>query len=70
VWWYAALSWIGMKMLMLGMLIGSSLLFVGLVLHCVLKRWNNNKSFIYFQKVLVPLVVLMLVSLVLYVIKE
>lgn len=59
-------KWLGYDKLLLGIGTGSLLFIIGLLSNAGLKRLNNQKSFFPFQKVLVPLIPLLLVSVIIY----
>lgn len=57
----------GIDKIIFGSIVGSIMLFVGHWIHLYLKKKNNNKSFFPYQKVAVPVAVLILTSLIFYI---
>jgi hypothetical protein len=55
--------------LLFGIIIGNISFTVGVILHNYLKRKNDNKSFFPFQKVAIPITLLIISTFVLYLIK-
>ena len=56
----------GIDKIILGSIIGAAVLFIGHWIHAYLKKINNNKSFFPYQRVAVPVVLLILSSLTIY----
>jgi hypothetical protein len=56
----------GIDKLFLGIIIGGILFYAGESLHFYLKSKNNNKVYFYFQRVIIPVIVLILASVVFY----
>ncbi len=56
----------GMDKLVLGVIIGSVFFFVGGMLHFALKKAHNNRVYFPFQKVVFPIVPLIILSFVFY----
>lgn len=57
----------GISCLTMGVLIGSVIFALGTILSCILKVINNGQVFFYFQKVVIPFVLLLLASILVYV---
>lgn len=57
---------LGLDSFMLAIMLGSVSFIIGIVLHCWLKLYHNNRSFFPFQKVVIPLVVLLIISIIVY----
>jgi len=58
----------GMDKLLLGIIIGSVVFFLGSIFHFYLKVENNNKVYFPMQKVVIPLVPLIVLSFIFYLI--
>ena len=56
----------GLDKIIAGSIVGAMVLFLGNWLHLSLKKGNNNKSFFPYQRVVVPVVFLILASLIIY----
>jgi len=56
----------GIDKLLLGIIAGSLLFIVGVVLNKYLRLLNNGKVYIYFQKVIAPVLLLLLGSILFY----
>lgn len=56
----------GLDKIIVGSIIGASVLFLGHWLHLYLKKLNNGKSFFNYQRVVVPVLSLASTSLLLY----
>jgi len=58
----------GIDKIIFGSFAGSFMVYVGHWLHAYLKKINNNKSFFNYQRVVVPVAVLLLTSIILWII--
>lgn len=56
----------GLDKLILGVLLGSIVFILGVWLHLKLKKRNNNQSYFPFQKVVLPIIPLIALSIVFY----
>jgi hypothetical protein len=56
----------GVDKLLLGVIVGSVLFYAGESLHFYIKSKNNDRVHFYFQRVIVPIIVLILASIVFY----
>jgi len=56
----------GLDRIVWGIIIGSVVFLISYVFHLWLKKKNNNKVFFPFQKVIIPVIFLIIVSLVIY----
>lgn len=56
----------GIDKIIFGSTVGAAALFLGNWLHLYLKKINNGKSFFPYQRVVVPVIVLLLTSIVFY----
>jgi hypothetical protein len=56
----------GLDKIIVGSIIGTIALYLGHWLHAYLKKLNNGKSFFDFQRVVVPVVILIITSLIIY----
>jgi hypothetical protein len=56
----------GYNKLMLGIVVGSIMFFIGYLWHLYLKINNENKSFFPFQKVIIPLLYLIIATILFY----
>jgi hypothetical protein len=56
----------GLDKIIFGSLLGAVMVYVGHWLHAYLKKTNNNKSFFNYQRVAVPVGVLIITSLIFY----
>lgn len=59
-------GWLSVDKLVLGILIGSFVFQAALATHNLLKQKNRQKSFFPFQKVVIPILFLLLTSLICY----
>ncbi|MBD3244483.1 MAG: hypothetical protein GF335_00635 [Candidatus Moranbacteria bacterium] len=60
----------GVDKLLLGILTGSLIFWLAIKLHYKLKKKNNNKSYFPFQKVVIPVLSLVILSLIFYIITK
>ena len=58
----------GIDKIIFGSFTGGFMVYVGHWLHAYLKKINNNKSFFNYQRVVVPVTVLLLTSIILWII--
>lgn len=58
----------GIDKIIFGSTIGAAFLFLGHWLHLYLKKKNNNKVFFQYQRVAVPVAVLLIVSFIIWII--
>jgi hypothetical protein len=58
----------GLDKIIVGSIIGAVVLFLGHWFHLYLKKQNNGKSYFYYQRVAVPVILLALTSLILWII--
>lgn len=56
----------GVDKILLGIIIGSAVFFIGLISHNLLKKQNNDKSYFPFQKVVMPVLPLIILSVFFY----
>jgi len=56
----------GIDKIIFGSLVGGFMVYVGHWLHVYLKKTNKNKSFFDYQRVVVPIAVLLLTSIILW----
>lgn len=56
----------GIDKILLGMMFGMAAFLLGVAAHALLKRKNNGKSYFPFQKVVLPVSFLIIISLILY----
>ncbi len=56
----------GIDKIIFGSLVGGFMVYVGHWLHAYLKKTNKNKSFFDYQRVVVPIAVLLLTSIILW----
>lgn len=61
-------SFLGVDKIIFGMIIGSLIFFLGVFIDKFLRKINNNKVFIYYQKVIIPVLLLSITSLILFLI--
>lgn len=59
-------TFLGVDKIIFGSLTGSLIFFLGVGIDKFLRSINNNKVFIYYQKVIIPLLMLSIMSLILY----
>ncbi|MCX6718039.1 MAG: hypothetical protein NTY81_00345 [Candidatus Staskawiczbacteria bacterium] len=56
----------GIDKIIFGSIVGAIVLFLGNLLHSYLKKKNNGKSFFNYQRVVVPVLALILTSIIFY----
>jgi hypothetical protein len=56
----------GVDKILFGMIIGTAAMALGYYVHVLLKKKNHNKSYFPFQKVVLPLAPLVILSIVFY----
>lgn len=56
----------GLDKIILGSIVGATVLFLSSWIHLYLKKTNNGKSFFSYQRVVVPVIALILTSLILW----
>jgi hypothetical protein len=56
----------GMDKILVGSVIGSIMLYIGHWIHAYLKKKNNNKSFFAYQRVAVPIIILIVTSIIIW----
>lgn len=61
-------QFLGIDKLLLGIIVGSIAFFFGSMLNLWLKKKNNGKVYIKFQRVIIPVAILLVISLVWYLI--
>ena len=56
----------GLDKLLFGIMVGSIVFMLGLIVHSIIKKINNGKQLFYFQKVVSPVLLLAIFSLAFY----
>lgn len=57
---------LGVDKIIFGIVVGSIIFMFGVLVDKFLRKLNNNKVFIYYQKVIIPVLLLTIISLVFY----
>lgn len=63
-------KFIGIDKVLFGTIVGSLIFFLGVWVEKLLRKTNNGKVYVYYQRVIVPVFILSLVSYILYLITK